>query len=59
MEMKTLDAVAMTRRIREAHYEQLRHVTAEEKIRFYREKARRVHAAIGPDSTPDATRDVY
>jgi hypothetical protein len=46
MEKKTIDAVAMTRRIRDAHYEQLKDATAAERIRFFREKARRVHAAI-------------
>lgn len=34
----------MIRRIRDAHYEQLKNTTPEERIRFYREKARRVHA---------------
>jgi hypothetical protein len=46
MEKKPIDAVAMTRRIRDAHHEQLKDATAAERIRFFREKARRVHAAI-------------
>ena len=46
MENKTIDAVAMTRRIRDAHYEQLKDATAAERIQFFREKARRVHTAI-------------
>lgn len=46
MEKKAIDAVAMTRRIRDAHHEQLKDATAAERIRFFREKARRVHAAI-------------
>jgi hypothetical protein len=43
---KTIDAVAMTRRIRDAHYEHLKNATAAERIQFFREKARRVHASI-------------
>ena len=46
MEPKPIDAVAMTRRIREAHAEQLKDATPEERIHFFREKARRVHAAL-------------
>ena len=46
MEKKAIDAIAMTRRIRDAHYAQLKDATAAERIRFFREKARRVHAAI-------------
>jgi hypothetical protein len=46
MEKKPIDAVAMTRRIRDAHYEQLKDATAAERIQFFREKARRVHASI-------------
>jgi hypothetical protein len=54
MEKQTIDAVAMTRRIRDAHYEQLKDATAAERIRFFREKARRVHAAIDEHSiTPE------
>lgn len=41
-----IDAVAMTRRIRDAHAEQLRDATSEERIQFFREKARRLHAEI-------------
>ncbi len=46
MEKKTIDAVWMTRRIRDAHFEQLKDATAAERIRYFREKARRVHATI-------------
>lgn len=48
---KKIDAVAMTRRIRDAHYEQLKDATTAERIRFFREKARRVHAAIDEQPT--------
>jgi hypothetical protein len=51
MEKKAIDAVAMTRRIRDAHYEQLKNATAAERIQFFREKARRVHAAIDEQPT--------
>ncbi|MFL5385104.1 MAG: hypothetical protein ACJ8GN_21495 [Longimicrobiaceae bacterium] len=47
--MKDFDAVAMTRRIRDAHAEQLAGATPEERIRFYREKAKRLHAALAKD----------
>jgi hypothetical protein len=44
MAKNEIRAVEMTRRIRALHAEQLRDATAEERIRFYREKAR----ALGP-----------
>ncbi len=47
MEPMQIDAVAMTRRIRDAHADQLKGATAEERIRFFREKAGRLHAALG------------
>jgi hypothetical protein len=46
MKTKAIDAVEMTRRIRDAHYEQLKDATSTERIRFFREKAQRVHAEI-------------
>lgn len=46
MEKQTINAVATTRRIRTAHAEQLKNASPEDRIRFYREKARRVHADI-------------
>ena len=44
--MKKIDAVAMTRRIREAHHERLKDATDEERIRFYREEAAQLHELI-------------
>ena len=44
---ETIDAVAMTRSIREAHAEQLRGSTPAERIRFYREKAARLDGTAG------------
>ena len=40
-------AVEMVRTIREAHYEQLKGLSPQEKIAFFREKARRLHADLG------------
>lgn len=42
----TLDAVAMTRQIREAHRERLKDATDEERIRFYRAEAAKLHEMI-------------
>jgi hypothetical protein len=47
MKKKTFDAVAFTREIRDAHHEQLKDATPEERIRFYQEKARLVHEELG------------
>jgi len=46
MEPTQIDAVVMTRQIREAHTEQLADTTPEERVRFYREKARRLHQSL-------------
>lgn len=43
----TIDAVAFTRQVRDAHHEQLKDATPEERIRFYQEKARQLHAELG------------
>ena len=42
----TIKAVEMVRRIRDAHYEQLRDKSPEERIAFYRDKARSLQAEI-------------
>jgi hypothetical protein len=55
MEPTQIDAVAMTRRIRDVHAEQLKDATPEERIRFFREKARRVHAALAKQIPLTAT----
>jgi hypothetical protein len=48
-----IDAVAMTRAIRDAHYEALKDATTEERLRFYREKALRLQERTGvPASRP-------
>ncbi|HXO18493.1 MAG TPA: hypothetical protein VOA87_01060 [Thermoanaerobaculia bacterium] len=42
-----IKAVEMVRRIRDAHYAQLKDSSPEEKIAFFREKARALHAELG------------
>jgi hypothetical protein len=46
-EKKSFDAVAFTRQIRDAHHEQVRDATPEERIHFYMEKARQLHEELG------------
>jgi hypothetical protein len=44
MKKTEIKAIEMIRRIREAQYEQLKDKTTQERIAFYREKARRMNA---------------
>jgi hypothetical protein len=37
----------MVRSIREAHYDRIKGLSPQEKIAFFREKARRLHAELG------------
>ncbi|MEO7648274.1 MAG: hypothetical protein ABIV11_08580 [Gemmatimonadaceae bacterium] len=46
-----IDSVRMTREIREAHAEALKNASMEDHIRFYREKAHRVHSGLGKQPT--------
>jgi len=46
MKKTTINAVEMVRRIRDAHYEQLRGKSPEERIAFYRAKARLLQAQV-------------
>ena len=46
MKKTTIKAVETVRRIRDAHYEQLRGKSPEERIAFYRAKARSLQAEI-------------
>ena len=46
MKKTTIKAVEMVRRIRDAHYEQLRGKSPEERIAFYRAKSRELQAKI-------------
>ncbi len=53
MQKKPFDAVETVRRIRDTHYEALKDATPEQRIQFYREKARRLHEELGlPPITP-------
>ncbi|HEX9671629.1 MAG TPA: hypothetical protein VGC93_19325 [Thermoanaerobaculia bacterium] len=48
-------AVELVRSIREAHYASLKDLSPKEKIAFFREKARALHAELGrPGEQPDA-----
>lgn len=42
-----INAVEMVRRIREAHYATIKDLSPDEKIRFFREKARALHTDLG------------
>ena len=46
MELK-INSVELVRGIRDAHYERLKDSSPQEKIAFFREKARRLHAELG------------
>lgn len=46
MQLK-IKAVEWVHGIREAHYERLKDAAPQEKIAFFREKARRLHAELG------------
>jgi len=49
-------AVEMVRRIRDAHYERLKDLSPQEKIAFFREKARALHADLGkPEELLDSS----
>ena len=45
-----IKAVEMTRRIRDAHYEQLKGKSPEERIAFYRQKAQAVEARVATEA---------
>ena len=54
-EKRTFDAVKMMREIRDQHYEETKKMSAEERIAFYREKARKLHRHLDEDAdTPSA-----
>ena len=46
MEKTKIRAVEMVRRIRDAHHEQLKDKTWEERVAFYREQARALHREL-------------
>ena len=43
---KSFDAVAMVRKIRDAHYEQTKDITEAERLAFYREKGRKAQEEL-------------
>ena len=43
---KTFDAVKMMREIRNAHYEETKDMTTEERISFYRKKVKRLRREL-------------
>jgi hypothetical protein len=43
---KSFDAVAMVRKIRDAHYEQTKDMTEEERLAFHREKGRKAQKEL-------------
>ena len=51
-----IDTIAMVRAIRDRHYELLKNATPEERIAFYRERARQVHANL---LTPEQRKLLY
>jgi hypothetical protein len=56
MQELKIKAVEMVRGIREAHYASLKDLSPEEKIAFFREKARALHAELGrPEEGPEPT----
>lgn len=57
MKKKTIKAVEMVRRIRDTHYEQLRGKSPEERIAFYRDKARRLEAEIAAQRQAQPTNE--
>lgn len=46
MDDQTIDAVAMVRAIRDAHYERLKNATPEEEIRFFQEESAKFRAEM-------------
>ena len=51
-----INAVEMVRGIREAHYEKVKDLSTKDKITFFREQARALHAELGiPKKLPPAS----
>ena len=55
MKTTTLKAVETIRRVRDAQYEQLRDKTVEERIAFYRAKARQMQALVAAQAEVQKT----
>ena len=54
MKKTTIKAMETVRRIRDAHYEQLRGKSPEERIAFYRAKAEQMYAQVVPTTAQAA-----
>jgi hypothetical protein len=52
MAVHEVRAVEMVRSIRDAHYERLKGLSPQEKIAFFREKARALHTDLGRPEEP-------
>jgi hypothetical protein len=48
-ETKPVDAVAMVRKIRDAHYERLENKSVAERLAFYREESRKLRNELGEE----------
>jgi len=55
MAKNEIKAVEMTRRIRDAHYEQLKGKSSEERIAFYRQKAQAMKAGAATEAKGEAS----
>ena len=55
MDMQTIDTIALTRQIRDNHYQYLRGKTHAERIAFYREQAEEMQKKIVFLWTPETT----
>jgi hypothetical protein len=55
---KRFDAVAMVRKIRDAHYEQTKAMTPEERLAFFQEEARKAQAELELLAKRTSTREV-
>jgi len=47
---KTFDAVRMVREIRDQHYQKTKDMSTDERIAFYREKARALHQRLDEEA---------
>lgn len=58
MKKTTIKAVEVVRRIRDAHYEQLCGKSPDERIAFYRAKARALQAEIAVRQLEESTKEL-
>ena len=53
---KTFDTVKMVRQIRDRHHQQLEGKSREDRLAFYREKARKLHQELDEEKRKERTR---